>query len=105
MAKAMKCGDHVWIVASAMLFCASQTARAAEFQKSTIPNAAADLITVSGDLAFGDDKKFVDVALGTANAIVVFQSRGGNLIAGIEIGKAIRRHHLAPPYLSATPPI
>src|SRR5262249_54804640 len=37
----------------------------------------------------GDDKKFVDVALGISSAIVVFQSPGGNLLAGIEIGRAI----------------
>jgi hypothetical protein len=48
-----------------------------------------DLITVVGDFAVGDEKKFIDVALTSQNALVAFQSPGGSLIAGIEIGKAI----------------
>lgn len=49
----------------------------------------ADVIFVVGDLALGDEKKFTNAALSNDNGIVVFQSPGGNLIAGIEIGKAI----------------
>jgi hypothetical protein len=49
-----------------------------------------DIIFVVGDLTLGDDKRFIDVALNSENAIVVFQSPGGNLRAGMEIGKAIR---------------
>src|SRR5262249_54038767 len=48
-----------------------------------------DLLHVIGDLAIGDEKKFIQLALGTDAAIVVFHSPGGNLFAGIEIGKAI----------------
>jgi hypothetical protein len=48
-----------------------------------------DLITVVGDFAVGDEKKFIDVALTSQNALVAFQSPGGSLIAGIEIGKTI----------------
>src|SRR5262249_54867319 len=47
-------------------------------------------IFVIGDLTPGDDRRFIDVALNSGNAIVVFQSPGGNLLAGIEIGKAVR---------------
>jgi hypothetical protein len=47
-------------------------------------------ILVSGDLVYGDEKKFVDAALAKPDAVVILASDGGNLIAGIEIGKAIR---------------
>ncbi|WP_460448306.1 COG3904 family protein [Alsobacter sp. SYSU BS001988] len=48
------------------------------------------LITVSGDIAYGDDLKFVDSALGVKEGIIAFNSSGGNLNAALEIGKAIR---------------
>ena len=48
------------------------------------------IITLEGDLVEGDDRKFVDAALTNPDALVVFHSNGGNLFAGIEIGKAIR---------------
>lgn len=47
-------------------------------------------IFVSGDFAYGDERRFVDTAIAADSAVVVFQSPGGNLFAGIEIGKAIR---------------
>jgi hypothetical protein len=65
------------------------SARAAEFSKSPSPNGGPDIIFAVGELTLGDENKFINVALSTGNAIVVFQSPGGNLVAGIEIGKAI----------------
>jgi hypothetical protein len=64
-------------------------AEAAEFDKSTSSNGEPDIIFVTGDLTRGDEQKFVDIALNSKSAIVTFQSRGGNLVAGIEIGRAI----------------
>jgi hypothetical protein len=48
------------------------------------------LITVTGELEAGDDKRFADVAIGTDAALVVLAGPGGHLFAGLEIGKAIR---------------
>ena len=48
------------------------------------------VILVSGKLEEGDEEKFIAIALGTPQAVVRFNSDGGNLLAGIEIGKAIR---------------
>lgn len=76
------------ITVIAICFNVVQLANAAEFQKSTLQNGG-DLISVVGDLSYGDEKTFINVALSSSNAVVVFQSRGGNLLAGIEIGKAI----------------
>lgn len=47
-------------------------------------------ITVEGDLKSGDEKRFADAAIRAGDAVVLFNSWGGNLIAGIEIGRAIR---------------
>jgi peptidoglycan hydrolase-like protein with peptidoglycan-binding domain len=48
------------------------------------------LILVEGELQYGDEKRFVEHALKLDEAIVLLGSRGGNLYAGLEIGRAIR---------------
>src|SRR6476620_8814312 len=48
------------------------------------------VIFVEGDLEYGDERLFANVAVPLDSAIVVFRSNGGNLKAGIDIGKAIR---------------
>jgi hypothetical protein len=48
------------------------------------------LVAVEGDLEIGDDVKFRTQVGRLTKAVVVFNSRGGNLLAGIEIGKTIR---------------
>ncbi len=55
----------------------------------TPTNGGPDIIAIDGDFVLGDEKKFIDLALSSKNALVVLQSRGGNLYAGIEIGRAI----------------
>lgn len=66
-------------------------AAAAEFTKRPPQNGKPDVIAVVGDLELGDEDKFADVARSGSDAMVLFQSRGGNLIAAIEIGRTIRR--------------
>jgi hypothetical protein len=73
-----------------LYLCVPLSVRAAEFSKEVSSNSGPDIIFVVGELVLGDEKRFIDGVLGSGNAIVVFQSPGGNLIAGIEIGKAIR---------------
>jgi hypothetical protein len=70
--------------------CMPQPTFSAEFRKSSLGPNAPDLIEVLGELSRGDEAKFIEVAIKSADAIVVFHSGGGNLLAGIEIGKAIR---------------
>jgi hypothetical protein len=70
--------------------CVPQAALSADFKKSSLGSSGTDLIEVSGELVRGDETKFVELAISSVDAIVVFQSGGGNLLAGIEIGKAIR---------------
>jgi hypothetical protein len=47
------------------------------------------LITITGEFELGDDKKFIQIALPVDRAVVAFSSDGGNLSAGLEIGRAI----------------
>jgi hypothetical protein len=47
-------------------------------------------IFIDGELEFGDEKKFARIVVEIDEAIVVFKSPGGNVKAGMEIGRAIR---------------
>ena len=48
------------------------------------------VISIEGDLIENDDKTFARIALPIESAVVIMASNGGNLGAGIQIGKAIR---------------
>jgi hypothetical protein len=72
-----------------LILCAGGAPRAATFDARPMSEDSS-LIVVQGNLEPGDEKKFIDVALSTSNAVVVLNSNGGSLVAGIEIGKAIR---------------
>lgn len=48
------------------------------------------IISVSGQINFGDEAKFLQIAANVPRAVVIFGSPGGNLTASIEIGKMIR---------------
>ncbi len=45
---------------------------------------------LEGSIEEGDDKRFIEQVLNVETAVVVLNSGGGNLLAAIEIGKAIR---------------
>ena len=77
------------LAASLWLVLASSALHAATFQTKPL-NDTTVLVFVEGDLEFGDEKKFASVAIALDDAVVVFKSRGGNLKAGIDIGKAVR---------------
>lgn len=72
----------------ALLLATCPDARAAEIK--IFSERDTTIISVEGELNFRDDATFADKVLGLREAIVMFDSIGGNLIAGIEIGKAIR---------------
>ncbi len=66
-----------------------EAARAASIIKAR-GNAESVVIRVAGELAASDQDRFVQIAGSLARALVVFDSPGGNLFAGLEIGKIIR---------------
>ncbi|MDO9416208.1 PAN domain-containing protein [Pararhizobium sp.] len=47
------------------------------------------IITVSGELVDGDDKKFKNIAIAIDEAIVLLEGPGGQTVAGMEIGRTI----------------
>lgn len=57
---------------------------------SVIGSGQGAVITVYGRLEIDDEKRFANVALQNISATVHLSSPGGNLLAGIEIGKTIR---------------
>lgn len=67
-------------------------AAAATIVKST-GQANAVVIDISGVLLPGDQDRFVAIAGTSARAVVALDSPGGNLVAGIAIGKIIRFKH------------
>lgn len=60
------------------------------------------IIFVRGDLEPGDEKRFIERALGVDRAVVVLESDGGSLLAGIQIGKAIRLKEFSTAVLNGT---
>ena len=81
----MKSGGFVFI---SMLLAAWTSARAADIKVTA--GKELTVVSVEGELNFQDEDVFTDKVLRLKDAVVVFDSIGGNLIAGIEIGKAIR---------------
>lgn len=86
MSKSVYCGALLTI------FSLTVTAEVQAASISVIPDTTLDitLIAVEGELALGDEKQFARIAIQHPKAVVMFNSPGGNLLAGIEIGKAIR---------------
>lgn len=69
---------------------ASSLALAATFDVKPKYDDSAAIVVVIGDFEVGDEKSFIQSVLPLDRAVVVLNSSGGNLYAGIEIGKAIR---------------
>ncbi|OLP54867.1 hypothetical protein BJF92_13750 [Rhizobium rhizosphaerae] len=87
---------HTIFVAAMLL---SLPAKAADIRRDS-GSGGIDLISVSGTFTEGDDSAFRKLAAATDRAVVVLNSGGGNLQAGLEIGKAIRLRGFA----TAVPP-
>jgi hypothetical protein len=76
---------------AAVLCLGSTSSFAAKISLSPLGDDPAQaLVTVEGDLQAGDHNKFRTEVGRLTKALVVFNSVGGNLVAGIEIGKTIR---------------
>lgn len=76
------------ISALALLLCGA--AQAADISAVPLKNDGEGAIIVSGDLNYEDREVFLTKIAPFKSGLVVFDSKGGNAYAGIEIGKAIR---------------
>jgi hypothetical protein len=65
-----------------------EPAVAAEVQEEALENGVA-LISIVGEIKFGDEEKFRELSLKNPKAIVALDSPGGSLIPGLEIGRMI----------------
>lgn len=70
------------------MLCVQATAWAATI--TVISSQSRSLVTIRGELEFGDEDTFAEKVLRLKEAVVMFNSPGGNLVAGLEIGRAIR---------------
>jgi hypothetical protein len=73
----------------------SLAASAATITKKTLPNTDIILLSISGQITPDDQEKFSYHIQSLHNVVVSLDSPGGNLIAGIEIGKKIRMRDYA----------
>jgi hypothetical protein len=79
----------------AILLSVVRAAAAAEIAVLPDSSGSQPVIIVDGTLEEGDEKIFRKVALPLENAVVFFNSPGGNLLAGLGIGRAIRLQEFA----------
>lgn len=86
MAKAAFVVQSVLAIAALLI---TTVAQAATIAQRPLGNGVT-LITIDGTFQLGDEKQFVGLSLVADEAIVAFNSDGGNLFAALEIGKAIR---------------
>ena len=80
-----------WLAYAALIlvsFIQSPSVKSAEIHVNQTSDVA--IITVTGELEQGDHLRFIKAVLPVVRGVVVLGSEGGNLQAGIEIGKAIR---------------
>src|SRR5262249_31674661 len=82
------------VCAVALLFVAHPS-KAASISVTPMAGSDVSLIAVEGDLAVNDYEIFRQKAATITKAIVAFQSDGGNLLAGLQIGKFIRLRNFA----------
>ncbi|WP_262299642.1 peptidoglycan-binding protein [Microvirga sesbaniae] len=76
------------VVGISLLLAACPSSKGAEIK--VFPEKDITIVSVEGELNLRDEDAFTDKVLRLKDAVVMFDSIGGNLIAGIEIGKAIR---------------
>lgn len=80
---------NAWVFSLLVSISLSLAAQSSEISVHDVKNGS-KVIRIHGELEFRDEKEFTKKALELDEAIVFLEGPGGNLIAGIEIGKAIR---------------
>ena len=80
-----------FLLAACLFAALSLPARAADITHEPFSDGDGALIRVSGEFHAGDDRKLTRALLETAGqAVVLFDSPGGSLLAGLAMGRAIR---------------
>ncbi len=85
-----------WLLAALAVQLACPGARAAEIRLERLPRVGISIITVVGEITQEDGERFSEVAAQVrGHAAVEFDSPGGSLLAGLQIGQVTRLHHFA----------
>ncbi|MBR1216558.1 SPOR domain-containing protein [Bradyrhizobium sp. U87765 SZCCT0131] len=82
-------------LAVAALVAIASPAHAATIEVNSLGADRPSLITISGTIETADRDTFLRKIVPVTNAIVAFDSDGGNLIAGLQIGETIRMKNFA----------
>lgn len=82
------------LAAAALLLLSGGAGQAAYIHEATGPDGGPRIV-IEGEIADGDEARFEDMAAVVADAVVVLTSPGGDLQAGITIGRTIRARGLA----------
>lgn len=85
----MKFGQRISFIA-ALSLSVMGSLEAAEFSVYGADGKGPAIVFVTGEIVADDHKRFVARTIHLEEAIVVFSSPGGNVLAGVEMGKAIR---------------
>jgi hypothetical protein len=94
--KPSPCGRLASCAILAFGVCTFAGVKAAQIERVNIGPNIPEVITISGELELGDEKRFANMAVNISDAVVAFDSAGSNLVAGIEIGKVIRLKNFSP---------
>jgi SPOR domain len=78
-----------------VLLAVANTGHAANISVVSLGPNKPSLVTISGTIDLADKDEFLRKIGPLANAIVAFESDGGNLIAGLQIGETIRLKNFA----------
>jgi hypothetical protein len=79
------------VVAITLMALPYDASTAANIERRTIDSPQLNIITISGVIAAGDERRFKNLAAtATTNGLVVLNSEGGSTLTAIEIGKAVR---------------
>ena len=91
MVRTVTARSGIWRLAACLvgILCLAGSAHAAQISVSS--KAGAPLITIKGELDLSDVSRFLRKTSEIKDAVVILESPGGNAVAGMQIGKAIRQ--------------
>lgn len=81
---------YILVLAVVLFPCISMQVEAAQITVSGVEIQGRSVVFVRGTFELGDDEHFTNVVLNLDHARIVFDSPGGNLSAGLGMGKTIR---------------
>ena len=82
-------------ICTLIFFLAAEHANSAAISVRFSTESDVATVTIDGDIAANDERKFQQHVSAISKALVVFQSEGGNALAALQIGRLIRLRSFA----------